>query len=367
MDILIRYDEIALKSKKSRKRFIDILKNNLRNICEDVWEYDGRLFCSGDIERVAHIFGVSRASYVMKSKRDFDSIVLSIMEYIRYDDDLKRKKWKINVKRVDKSYPINSMDIMRELVNRLNEKLNLSVKDADASLYIEIRHKAAFIYDDGMKGPGGLPYGSSGKAITLFSGGFDSSLSAYMMAKRGVEQTFLFFSQCNCIYEDVMNVWRHIYEKWHISKHIYVLNFSNIISHIIENVKPNMRQILLKRAMYKAATEVAKKHNVKALITGESLGQVSTQTLQNLYVLNKSTDLIVFRPLIGMNKQEIIDYARDVYDLSLIERVKERCNISGGAKVETKADIERVMEIENSINLNDLVHKSLISLKKFSI
>lgn len=348
---VVKYDEISLKSPTVRKRLENALIENLKKY-GTVKKRDGRLIFSGNVEKARKVFGVLSLAKVKEVEKNLEQIIEALEEIIK-----EGKKVRVKVKRIDKSFPLTSLEIWEKIVEVFPE---VAGKEGEL-IEVEIRNNSCLILHSHIEGPGGVPYDTQGEGVTLFSGGIDSPVASWFMAKRGISQYYLYVSNCACIHEDVVDVAKFMKEEWNIPKAMLVVDGSEGINEIMK-VKNRYRMVLFKRFLYRLGEKVAKELGVKALITGESLGQVSTQTLGNLYVIEAPTDILVLRPLIGLDKREIVNKAKEIGSYELSIRVKERCALSRG-KVAINPKKEVIDKIEEEIKITDIAERALEEMR----
>ncbi|MEM3979786.1 MAG: tRNA uracil 4-sulfurtransferase ThiI [Ignisphaera sp.] len=331
--ILVRYGEIALKGQVVRSRMEQCLANSiewrLRRIGLEefyVSRERGRIFAKipwvKDLNKLSFYakeltktFGVVSISPTVEVDNNIEKILFVSTELARNVVSRKNvKTFAVRARRV-KSYPITSKEINKIVGQKIKDSLNLSVnlENPDFEIFIEVREKKAYIFTDIIEGPGGLPYGVEGLCITLFSGGMDSALALWLMARRGCEVLPLhmvfrpYYSEE--AYQRVFKVMEKIRE-WIPRDKIEILlveNYAELMNRIVEVIPIRFRCLACKRLMLLIAERVAMERRAKAIITGDSLGQVASQTLDNLYVISKDIRVPIFRPLIAMDKQEISD------------------------------------------------------------
>jgi len=350
--ILIGIDEIWTKSEKVKKKMINILINDIKNrINFDkienrrgriiIWSYKNEW-----INILKNIPGIKNIYPSIYFETSIENIKKYSLEFFNnFIGNI--SKFKVSTKRIDKKFPYKSIEVNKiigeEILNKY--KLKVDVKNPEKILYIEIHRDYTFIYDKIINGPDGLPEGSEGKGILLFSGGSDSSVASYIISKRGLKIDFLFINIAGDIYlQYVYNVYNKLREYFPNSK-LYVYNLD--IEHLFI-VREGYRQILFKAIIYKIAEKFAKKNNYDCIVTGESLGQVSSQTIDSLKVLDSLIDILVLRPLIGFNKSEILDLSKKIgiYDI----RAPEICKIENHPVTKPKIDI--VISELNKLNID---------------
>jgi len=350
--ILIGIDEIWTKSEKVKKKMINILINDIKNRInfDKIENRRGRIVIWGYkdewINILRNIPGIKNIYPSIYFETSIENIKKYSLEFFNnFIGNISR--FKVSTKRIDKNFPYKSLEVNKivgeEILNKY--KLKVDVKNPEKILYIEIHKDYTFIYDKIISGPGGLPEGSEGRGILLFSGGSDSSVASYIISRRGLKIDFLFINIAEDIYlQYVYNVYNKLKEYFPNSKlYVYDLDIGYLF-----NVKEGYRQILFKVIMYKIAEKFAKKNNYDCIVTGESLGQVSTQTIDSLKVLDSIVDILVLRPLIGFNKSEILDLSKKIgiYDI----RAPEICKIENHPVTKPKIDV--VISELNKLNID---------------
>ena len=257
---------------------------------------------------------------------DFDHLAKEAVAYIQEEYGENKKTFKVHARRNDKTYPKSSMEINCDIGAVILDAfpdMRVDVHDPDIMLNIEVRN-VAYIYSRIIPGPGGLPVGTNGKGMVLLSGGIDSPVAAYMIAKRGVELEAVYFHAPPYTSErakqKVIDLGKLV-SRYAGPIKLHIVNFTDVQLCIYDNCPHDELTIIMKRVMYKMAQEIALKEECQCIITGESIGQVSSQTTQSLYVINQAADkLPVFRPCIGLDKQEIIDISEKIgtYETSIL-------------------------------------------------
>lgn len=358
--ILVRYDEIGLKG-KNRDQFINRLVKNIQMQMKDIEGLKfrvphGRIFinCSEEAagecaRRLQKIPGIASASVGVTREPEFDTLAAVGVEWIEpLMQPGKPFKFCVRTNRADKSYPHKSPEIDREVGSRVLRELHakgleVSIKEADFILEIEIGQDETVVFYNRIPGLRGLPVGSSGDILGLISGGIDSPVALYRMMKRGCRAHGIFFDNRPFMgrggYDKVVKLSKLLngYQK---KAQLFVVPFEDIQVAIRDFCRPAHRVVLYRRMMYRIAQAVALQKGCLALATGEAVGQVASQTLENLNAVSEVVHLSVFRPLIGMNKQEIINEARELgtYDIS-IEPHPDCCSVFMPPRPATRAKI----------------------------
>ena len=335
---LIKYAEIGVKG-KNRYLFEDALVSNIAKSLKKsaegdfrVHKEDGRIYVdalsSYDYDEViyalTHVFGiVGVCPMIQVEDEGFDDLKAKVVAYMdeMYPD--KNITFKVNARRARKNYPLDSMTIncdMGEAILNAFPDIRVDVRNPKVMLNIEIR-KHINIYSEIIPGPGGMPVGTAGKAMLLLSGGIDSPVAGYMIAKRGVELEAVYFHTPPYTSERAKQKVVDLAEKvaaYAGNIKLNVVNFTDIQMYIYEQCPHEQLTIIMKRVMYKIAEKLAKQNGALGLVTGESIGQVSSQTMQSLMVIDENTDMPVYRPVIAFDKQEIVDISLkiDTYDIS---------------------------------------------------
>ncbi|MEM4718095.1 MAG: THUMP domain-containing protein, partial [Desulfurococcaceae archaeon] len=283
---------------------------------------------------------------------------------------VENKKFAVKVKRSG-SHAFTSLDIAREIGSQLRPyAAGVDLENPDVLIELEVRGNNAYLYTNVIKGPGGLPIGTEGNALVLFSGGFDSPVASWLIAKRGVQVDFLHYVMGSTqssyyalkVAKELALNWLHGYRP-----KFYVVDFRDILVEISQKTKWRLRQILLRSLMYMVASRIADTYNYHAIITGESIGQASSQTLRNLVAIDKAIKLgkPVLRPLLGFDKEEIISISRKIglYDIS--SKVAETCALAP-SRVETAAKPEEILEELGKLDLS-LIDKAISSLRSLDL
>jgi len=354
--ILLGIDEIWLKSEKVRKEAIRNLLEDIKSRLNfsEIEEKRGRIiihsFKEEWIEKLQKIFGIKTIYPAYVCKSNLEEIKNKVLEILRNF----KGSFKIETKRVYKKFPLNSLEINREVGKFVEEnlKLKVDVKNPNKIVYIEIHEKETYIYDKIFYGVGGLNLGFEGKGLVLFSGGMDSSLAAYFMGKRGMNLDFLFVNMAGEFYLNyIFRIFNKLKEYFPNAKlYVYDLDLEKLLK-----VRKGYKQIMLKVLIYKIAESFAKSKNYDAIITGESLGQTSSQTIESLKVLDSISSFLIFRPLIGMNKDEIIEFSKKLGFFDL--KAPEICELEKYPTTKPKLEIVQE-ELENlSINFDEEIKK----------
>ncbi|HHX24682.1 MAG TPA: tRNA 4-thiouridine(8) synthase ThiI [Thermoanaerobacterales bacterium] len=363
---LISFGEIALKG-ENRPFFERILMQRIRKALKPVDEKaklqktHGRIYCFSEapqekvLDCLKRVFGIVYISPAKSCELTIEQVQETALEVMK-SQDYKGKTFKVETRRPNKSFPMKSPEISREVGAYILKNLNNLKVDVHApqiQLDVEIREKA-FVYSERVPGPGGLPLGCNGKAMLLLSGGIDSPVAAYMLMKRGVEIEPIYFHSfpftSDRAKEKVIELCK-ILSGYSGNMRLHVVNFTEVLKELGENTPNEFLTILMRRMMVRIAQETAKKIGAQALVTGESLGQVASQTIEALAATNEVATMPIFRPLIGLDKIEIMDTARKVgtYDIS-IQPYADCCTVFVPAHPKTRPNLNAVNEAEQNIN-----------------
>jgi tRNA uracil 4-sulfurtransferase len=368
--VLIRYHEIALK-KGNRQYFTELLKRNLLAAVKDLGTKEIRslparllltfkndIDAAAAIQRLTAVFGVANFSIVNRTARDMDALRTAILESL---NGHQFNSFRIETQRGDKTFPLTSPEINRRLGAAVKERsgARVDLENAEFTVTVEILPRDAFFGFDKIPGAGGLPVGASGRVIALISGGFDSPVAAYRMMQRGCRIVFVHFHsapyQDKTSQEKVRGLIEHLTRCQFLSR-LYLVPFGEIQRQIVAGVARPLRVVLYRRMMLRIGEAIARKEKAKALVTGESLGQVASQTLDNMAVIQQAARLPILRPLVGMDKQEIIDQARRIgtFEISSIPD-QDCCQLFVPAHPATKARFADVEQDEARFDVHELV------------
>lgn len=366
---LIKYAEIGTKG-KNRYVFEETLCKRIRIRLKSLGEFRvrrdyGRIYVDAlseydydeVVERLKAIFGISGICPVTCAELDYDAIRDAVLQHTAQHYDRFDFSFKVHTRRSNKEFPMDSMEVDREIGHELllkyeEEGLHVDVHHPEVMLDIEIRDQA-YIYSREIPGPGGLPVGTNGKAIALLSGGIDSPVAAYMTAKRGVEMEGVYFNSPPYTSQRALEKVEKlgtILSQYTGPFRLFVVNFTDIQLAIYDHCPHDELTIIMKRVMFRIAETLMKKEECEAIVTGESIGQVSSQTMRSLAVIDQAVDCPVFRPVIGMDKQEIVEYAEKIgtFDTS-IEPYEDCCTIFVDKHPVTKPKLETIQEHEKNL------------------
>ncbi len=337
---LVRFSgELATKSRRTRSRFQRRLARNLRDALKSdgidagVEEHWSRLHVEATdesfLDPVRRTFGISSCSLLAgECPADLDEIVSTGTRL--FADRVKGRTFAVRARRAG-THGFGSSDIHNRLGAALNPGATVDLGDPDVTVHVEVRDERAYFYEDRVRGAGGLPLGVQGRAVALLSGGFDSAVAAWMALRRGIRIDYVFCNLGGAAYKRmVIEVAKVLADRWSYGTQprLYVLEFAPVVDAMRERAKPAYLQVVLKRLMYRAADEIGRELGAQAIVTGESVGQVSSQTLRNLRAIDDASGLPVLRPLVGFHKEEILERARHIGTYDISERVREYCSVA---------------------------------------
>jgi thiamine biosynthesis protein ThiI len=368
--VLIRYHEIALK-KGNRAYFTELLKRNIISAVKDLGVKDIRslparllLTLKSDIDqataadRIGAVFGVANFSLVERTATDIDALRERILDSL---DSAPFESFRIDTQRGDKTFPLTSPEINRVLGAAVKERSHARVdlENPQFTVFVEILPRDAFFGFNKIPGPGGLPVGASGRVVSLISGGIDSPVASYRMMQRGCRLIFVHFHsvpyQDKTSQEKVRELLKRL-TRHQFNSRLFLVPFGEIQRQIVAAVSRPLRVVLYRRMMLRIAEAIARREKAQALVTGESLGQVASQTLENMTVIQQAATLPILRPLVGMDKQEIIDQARRIgtFDISSIPD-QDCCQLFVPKHPATKAELPEVERAETHYDAKEMV------------
>lgn len=383
--IIISYGEIALKG-QNKRFFENKLVNNIRHAITDlgklkIYKEHSRIYIDVEdyneeeiINRVKKVFGVVSISPAKRFSVDMDLIKDMVLDEIKSrKTEEEIKTFKIQSKRVDKKFPTSSMEISREIgafVLNADHGLSVDVHNPDLLVNVEIRNKA-FVHSKKISGFGGLPLGTNGKALLLLSGGIDSPVAGWLVGKRGVEIEAIHFHShpftSERAKEKVIDLAKTL--SIYCGKfRLYSINLLSIQKAINKNCPEGEMTILSRRFMMKIAEKIALKSNCDALITGESIGQVASQTTKSLHVTNAAVNLPVFRPLIAMDKVDIIDLSKkiDTYETSILP-FEDCCTVFLPKHPVTQPKLVNILKSEALLDVDGLIQEVIDDMEEIII
>lgn len=390
--ILIRYSEVFLKGGR-RPLFISLLKKALERQVTPVGPYkikeiyghllvvhkDATPHVFPDIQRdsgveqgIMRTFGVSSWSYCRLVPREWGQMEISAKE-IAETDVVGKTSFKISASRADKDFPLNSMEINKRLGALIYSltKVDVKMKDPEVVIHCHILPKFAVFYLDIMAGPGGLPIGTEGKVLLLLSGGIDSPVAGYLMMRRGCEVDAIHFESIPYTTLDARKKVEILAGKlasFEPSLRLFLSPFGAIQAELKERAPARLLVVLYRRMMMRIACRIADRCNAICLATGENIGQVASQTLQNMAVIEEASSLPILRPLLTYDKVETIQLAKRIgtYETSILP-YEDCCSLFVPDHPETRADLDKVRLVESQIPLNHLIEEAISATEVMEI
>jgi thiamine biosynthesis protein ThiI len=368
--IVIHYQEIALKG-KNRPWFIGRLVRNIRRAVADL-DVESVRALMGRIEvvlgpgahreevgeRIRHVFGIANFSYAARTTPGIEELSAAILADL---GDRKCRSFRVSARRADKRYPLTSPQIEREVGGRIQEARGWKVDlvHAELEIHVELLTSEAFYYYGKERGPGGLPTGTAGRVACLLSGGIDSPVAAHRMMKRGCAVAFVHFHSYPILSRASQEKARELVAlltKWQQRSRLYLVAFGDLQQQVVLAIPAPMRVVVYRRLMLRIAERIGRMRGAQALITGDAVGQVASQTLENLAVVGAATTLPLFRPLIGMDKEEIVAEAQKIgsYPISIIED-QDCCTLFTPRNPLTRARLADIERAEAALPMDELV------------
>lgn len=384
--LLCKYGEIVLKG-GNRRYFEDTLLKEMRYRASHFGKFqitnaqstmtieplDDFADMDGMYEAARRLFGIAAVSRAAVAEKNMESIMQTAKAYL--PPFLEGKKtFKVEGKRSDKTFPLSSPEIAREVggaVLSACPRMRVNVHDPDVTVRVEVRDRAAYVHAGQLAGAGGLPVGTNGKGLLLLSGGIDSPVAGWMMAKRGVRLEALYFESVPYTSEQarqkVLDL-AALIARWSGSIMVHVISLTHIQEELVRHCDEEYFTLLLRRYMMQLANMLAEKQECQALITGESLGQVASQTMHALNVTNALAKYPVFRPVIGMDKEEIIQIARriDTFETSILP-FEDCCTVFTPKHPKTRPIPEKVIEQEQKLPFDELCREAFETVQSFYI
>lgn len=370
--IILKYAELSTK-KANINFFLKTLKNNIDNAL--MWDhtisYDrGRMFIivSEDnidktIDVLLHTFGIHEIVIgFIDEDREIEAIAKNVLDLIKTQEF---KTFKVETKRSDKEYPLDSMELSRKLggVILKNKECKVDVHNPEVTIHVEIRKDAILYYTKGIPGLGGYPVGTLGKGLLMLSGGIDSPVAGYLTIKRGVKLSALYFESpphtSEAAKDKVIKLAR-VLSKYNPNMTLYGINFTKIQEAILRNIPYEYLITIMRRMMYRIAERIAKSENSKIIVNGESIGQVASQTLTSMSVINAVVDMPVIRPVACFDKLEIIDIAKKIgtFDISTLP-YEDCCTVFVPVHPVINPELSKCLEYEKLIPYEELINEAI--------
>lgn len=385
--ILIRYGEMTLK-KKNYKQFLKKVNDNIKRKCAHFknlkyfnTDYRFYIYLNGEnyldvIDCLNTVVGLSSYSLCKYVDKNYDAISEMAVKLIQ--DEMKGldKSFKVETNRGDKSFPDSSIKISQEVAKRILPKiegLSVDVHNPDITLNIDLRSEGTYIYLNSIKGLGGYPQGMQGKGLVMMSGGLDSPVATFLAMKKGINVYAIHYASPpytsqNALQKvvDLLQVLARFTENGKIK--LFVVPFTKVQDAIHNNADNKYLVTIMRRAMYKIGEMVCEKHDIDVMINGESIGQVASQTLQSIKVVNEVTNMPIIRPLATFDKEEIVQIARKIktYDIS-IRPYEDCCTVFVPEHPIIRPDIKITKEEELKCNLDELIKEAFENIETIEL
>ena len=383
---LLKLGEIVLKG-ANKRQFEDKLRQNVRRRMKPYGNFDVYIMQStvyvepmdeeadvdGAWDACHAIFGLVSLCRCRACEKNLDSIFNAIEEYLGDDLDC-AESFKVESKRSDKAFPMTSIAISQEIGGRLAEahpNCRVDVHHPAYTVYVEVRDMAAYVHGPAEPGAGGLPTGVGGRAMCLLSGGIDSPVAAYMIAKRGVEVEcvhFFSYPYTSQLAKDKVLELARLVTRYCGRMTVNVVSFTQIQEAIRDHCPEEYFTLIMRRFMMEIAQRIGKSHGCDALITGENLGQVASQTMQAMAVTGAVVDIPIFMPLVGMDKEEIVTIARKIGTLQTsILPYEDCCTVFTPKHPKTKPTLGQVLHAEKDLDRETLIQQAMESIEKIVV
>jgi len=379
MQIVIHYHEIALKG-RNRPFFIDRLAANLRLVMADipgsrVHSLSGRLLVEADDdapwsllrERLSAVFGVANFAPARSVSLDLEAAAAAVVEHALRDSF---ESFRVTTKRSHKGFPKTSMEIDREIGGavKLATHARVDLEHPERTIFVEVLRDRILFASEKHAGPGGFPVGSSGRLVALLSGGIDSPVAAWRLMKRGCKVVFVHFHAFPLLDRTTIEKARTLagqLTRWQFHSRLLLVPFAPVQQAIVAHCPTPLRVVLYRRFMVRIAERLAARQRAKALVTGESLGQVASQTLDNMAVIDAAATMPILRPLVGMDKEEIVQEARRIgtFETSTLPDM-DCCQLFTPPHPATAAKLDEVRTAEQALDVNALIDAALAATEE---
>ncbi|GGN48773.1 tRNA uracil 4-sulfurtransferase ThiI [Oceanobacillus indicireducens] len=380
--ILIRYGEMALKGKNIRS-FIQALQENLQVKLKDfpnakVKRTQGRMFVllNGHepepiIEICKKVFGIHSLSLALKVENDVEQIKEAALEALKKAD---ARTFKVAAKRVDKNFPHGSLEMNQIVGSHLlvnTEGYTVDVHEPDVEIKVEIREEATYITSENISGAGGLPVGTAGKSLLLLSGGIDSPVAGYLAMKRGVQLEAIHFHSPPYTSERARQKVLDLTKKlvgYGKSIKVHIVPFTKLQQEIFREMPDSYAMTIMRRMMFRIAEAVCEQENILSLTTGENLGQVASQTMESMHAINEVTNYPVIRPLIAMDKAEVVDISKeiDTYEISILP-YEDCCTIFVPKSPKTRPRRDKINALEARHDFGPSIEEAIAGIETIHI
>lgn len=380
--LIVKYGEIGVKG-KNRYIFENKLIKNVKNILKPIGKFNvykeyGRIYVDLDgydyeevVEEVKKVFGIVGVCPAVRAEKDYNLLKELALKMLEEKIEQGYKSFKVDSRRGDKDFKLTSqemsLDIGGYLVSQVKDKIAVDVRNPEVKIHCELRQNHVMVYSDTIPGYGGLPLGTNGRAMSLLSGGIDSPVASWMVAKRGMELECIHFHSYPFTSEKSQEKVRdlaQILAKYCGRVRLHKVNMLEIQKSIGLNCKDEEMTIISRRFMMRIAERVAESRHCDALATGESIGQVASQTIQGLTCTNASVKMPVFRPLIAMDKTEIIEVAQKIgtFETSILPE-EDCCTVFSPKKPVTKPKLDRIEKSENKLDVEKLIQDAIDNIE----
>ena len=380
--LIVKYGEIGVKG-KNRYIFENKLIKNVKNILKPIGKFNvykeyGRIYVDLDgydyeevVEEVRKVFGIVGVCPAVREEKDYNLLKELALKMLEEKIEQGYKSFKVDSRRGDKDFKLTSqemsLDIGGYLVSQVKDKIAVDVRNPEVKIHCELRQNHVMVYSDTIPGYGGLPLGTNGRAMSLLSGGIDSPVASWMVAKRGMELECIHFHSYPFTSEKSQEKVRdlaQILSKYCGRVRLHKVNMLEIQKAIGLNCKDEEMTIISRRFMMRIAERVAESRHCDALVTGESIGQVASQTIQGLTCTNASVKMPVFRPLIAMDKTEIIEVAQKIgtFETSILPE-EDCCTVFSPKKPVTKPKLDRIEKSENKLDVEKLIQDAIDNIE----
>ena len=380
--LIVKYGEIGVKG-KNRYIFENKLIKNVKNILKPIGKFNvykeyGRIYVDLDgydyeevVEEVRKVFGIVGVCPAVRAEKDYNLLKELALKMLEEKIEQGYKSFKVDSRRGDKDFKLTSqemsLDIGGYLVSQVKDKIAVDVRNPEVKIHCELRQNHVMVYSDTILGYGGLPLGTNGRAMSLLSGGIDSPVASWMVAKRGMELECIHFHSYPFTSEKSQEKVRdlaQILAKYCGRVRLHKVNMLEIQKSIGLNCKDEEMTIISRRFMMRIAERVAESRHCDALVTGESIGQVASQTIQGLTCTNASVKMPVFRPLIAMDKTEIIEVAQKIgtFETSILPE-EDCCTVFSPKKPVTKPKLDRIEKSENKLDVEKLIQDAIDNIE----
>jgi len=376
--ILVRYGDLTLKGKNKRvfiERVNQLIKDKVNNPLVKFEKNHDRLYIllngvdhNEVITRLDTVSGLSSYSLVSKTTKDIESILEKGLEVVQGELKDEVVTFKVEVKRADKTYPITSPEMQQLVASHVLRNTNLLLVDVHhpkLTLHVEVRQEAAFLYCNKIKGMGGFPVGVAGKGLLMLSGGIDSPVAGYLSMKQGIEIECIHFESTPLTSIESAQKVLDLTEKLAVYAprnriNVHMVPFAELHTALLNYIPEAYNITIMRRMMYRIAEDIAKIHNCLVLLNGESVGQVASQTLKSMSVINQVVNMPVIRPLATYDKLDIIEISRkiDCYDIS-IQPFEDCCTVYVPKKPTTAPRLDKCELYEKGFDFESLVHKTV--------